>query len=277
MTGNYPFDDTTRRLAGTLARAREIKLMTGLLARGVATSIWPARRDASIGANRTHAHPGGHVSACGTAAELKDWTDPNNSESTCRHGEDLERSEFSTHLAEAVAARRKLFVHAGVVGWRGQAIVIPGRSMTGKSELVAALLRAGASYYSDEFAVFDKKGYVHPYHKPLTLRRASGGQLRNSPVEVPSELVGSKKLPVGLIFVGAYHEGAQWNPRTLTPGEAVLEMFDNTVLARYRPDLALAILQRVALGALALKSQRGNADDVAPQVLDRLANRARSS
>src|SRR5205814_1077566 len=42
-------------------------------------------------------------------------------------------------IDQAVARRspRRLFVHAGVVGWRGIAIVIPGRRATGKSTLAA--------------------------------------------------------------------------------------------------------------------------------------------
>src|SRR5262245_29166046 len=63
----------------------------------------------------------------------------------------------------AQRSRAMLFVHAGVVGWRGLAIVIPGRSHSGKSTLVAELVRRGAVYYSDEFAVLDETGRVHPY------------------------------------------------------------------------------------------------------------------
>jgi hypothetical protein len=59
-------------------------------------------------------------------------------------------------------ARRWIFVHAGVVAWRGQAIVIPGATQSGKTSLVAALVRAGAEYFSDEYAVFDARGRVHP-------------------------------------------------------------------------------------------------------------------
>ena len=66
-------------------------------------------------------------------------------------------------LQIGILAPDKLFVHAGVVGWRGKAIVIPGRSFSGKTTLVAALVKAGATYYSDEYAVFDANGLVHPY------------------------------------------------------------------------------------------------------------------
>lgn len=53
---------------------------------------------------------------------------------------------YDTQLRVAFAefSTRKLFIHAGVVGWRGRAIVIPGRSLAGKTTLTAALVRAGA-------------------------------------------------------------------------------------------------------------------------------------
>ena len=72
---------------------------------------------------------------------------------------DTLESDLQLHVAEQ--ARRRLFVHAGVVGWKGRAIVIPGRSFTGKTTLVAELVRAGASYYSDEYALIDSRGKIH--------------------------------------------------------------------------------------------------------------------
>ena len=35
---------------------------------------------------------------------------------------------------------------------------------------MAALVRAGAEYYSDEFAPLDAGGLVHPFAKPLSIR-----------------------------------------------------------------------------------------------------------
>ena len=69
---------------------------------------------------------------------------------------------YDTHLRLALAqfSRRKLFVHAGVVAWRGAAIVLPGRSLAGKTHLVAELVKAGASYFSVEYAVLDEEGFA---------------------------------------------------------------------------------------------------------------------
>ena len=88
----------------------------------------------------------------------------------------LEALEDHLQLYVAEHAPRRVFVHAGVVGWRGKAIVIPGRTHTGKSTLVKALVEAGATYYSDEYAVLDKRGRVHPYARPLSMRPIGGGR-----------------------------------------------------------------------------------------------------
>ena len=108
-------------------------------------------------------------------------------------------------------SREALFVHAGVVTWRGCGIVIPGRSMTGKSTVVAALVRRGAVYYSDEFAVIDDGGRVHPYARPLAIRDGSG---RARPVRVHElgGVAGRDPIPVSLIVSTAYQEGARWRP-----------------------------------------------------------------
>src|SRR5437667_10027272 len=110
----------------------------------------------------------------------------------------FEPLESDLQMFVAEWARRRVFVHAGVVGWRGQAIVIPGMSFSGKSTLVAALVRAGATYYSDEYAVFDAQGRVHPYPRPLALRDESGEQTRRCSPEALGGRSGSRPLPVGL-------------------------------------------------------------------------------
>lgn len=170
-------------------------------------------------------------------------------------------------------AKRRVFVHAGVVGWKGQAIVIPGRSFTGKSTLVAELIRAGATYYSDEYAVFDSRGRVHPFPKPLELR-SNGGftQTRVHPSEIGGRS-GKSPLPVGLVLMTRYREGARWQPRRLTSGKSVLGLLSNTVSARRDPGRALETLERVAANAEVLRGVRGNATSIVPALLKRIERR----
>jgi hypothetical protein len=178
---------------------------------------------------------------------------------------DAFESYLHLHLAEA--ARRRLFVHAGVVGWRGQAIVVPGRSHSGKSTLVAALLRAGATYYSDEYAVLDDRGRVHPYAKPLSLRDREDGKATPYRVEALGGRVGKQPLPIGLVIMSHYRPGVSWRPRLLSPGQGALALLQHTVSARRQPATALAMLQKVVRQARVLTGGRGEAEIVAPAIL----------
>jgi len=182
----------------------------------------------------------------------------------------FDRFESDLRLFVGELTRHRVFVHAGVVGWKGKAIVIPGRSYSGKSTLVAALVRAGATYYSDEYAVFDRKGLVHPFAKPLEIR--AEGEFKQSRVPV-SELggkSGTKPLPVGLVLMTGYKRGAKWRPRKLSPGKGVLEMLFNTVSARKSPENALSTLRQVTRNAEVLKGSRGDTTSTVNAILKRM-------
>lgn len=179
----------------------------------------------------------------------------------------LDALESDVHFQVATAASPEVFVHAGVVGWRGRAILIPGRSMSGKSSLVLALVRCGATYYSDEYAVLGRTGRVRPYPKALTLRTVGDG--KTSPIET-RDPGAPPAIPVRLVVVTAYRSGARWRARRLTAGEAALALIDNTVAVRARPRAALAAVSRAVAGALAIASPRDEAVRVAPLLLRRL-------
>jgi hypothetical protein len=171
-------------------------------------------------------------------------------------------------LQHHIAARAPidLFVHAGVVGWRGRAIVLPGRSQAGKSTLVAALIRAGATYYSDEYAVVDPRGWVLPYARPLSLRREQGPPRRPTASELGGR-TGVRPLPVGLIALCRYRRGNRFRPVPLSPGRAVLSLLQNTVAARARSADALERLSQVAASARAVDGDRGEARSTARALL----------
>jgi hypothetical protein len=183
----------------------------------------------------------------------------------------LDAFENDLKLFVAEAAKRRVFVHAGVVGWRGRAIMIPGRSLTGKTTLVAELVRQGATYYSDEYAVLDARGRVHPYLKPLSVRAEQGARPQRVAVESLGGQGGSKPLPVGLVVVSNYREGARWRPRNLTAGEGALAVLANIVPARSRPEDAFSALRQVMPHARTLKGVRGEAREVAESILQELS------
>ncbi len=167
------------------------------------------------------------------------------------------RSVVALHVAEASPIRT--FVHAGVVGWGDQAILIPGRSFSGKTTLVAELVRAGATYYSDEFAVLDSRGLVYPYAQPLQIRESGSYHQTQHPVETLGGTAGTQPLRVGMVVVSKYKLGAQWRPRPLSPGIGLLKLLDNTVSARRAPALALSTLKQAVSHATIVRGLRGEA------------------
>jgi hypothetical protein len=170
---------------------------------------------------------------------------------------------LASDLNECVARfASDLFVHAGVVGWRGKAIVIPGRSMSGKSTLVAELIRQGALYYSDEYAVIGEDGWVHSYPKPLSMRRATGNPRRLSAKSLGGK-VGMKRLPLGMIVVTKYSPGVAWQPRPLSEAESMMALIANTVMARAHPEMTMQRLRCAVQGTHGLEGRRGDARETA--------------
>lgn len=174
---------------------------------------------------------------------------------------------LASDLNECVARfASDLFVHAGVVGWKGKAIVIPGRSMSGKSTLVAELIRQGASYYSDEYAVIGEDGWVHGYPKPLSLRRAKGNPRSLSAKSLGGK-VGTKRLPFGMIVVTKYSPGVAWKPRPLSEAESMMALIANTVMARAHPEMTMQRLRRAVQRTYGFEGRRGDAKETAHALL----------
>lgn len=179
----------------------------------------------------------------------------------------LDIFEYSIHLYVGVTTRRRFFVHAGVVGWRGRAIIIPGRSFSGKTTLVAALVRAGATYYSDEFAVLDARGRVHPYPLALSIRQAGSDSSQRWPVERLGGRRGRKPLPVGLVVLSRYQQGVKWQPKSLSSGRAVLALVADALSARQQPTALLPVLRQAVAHSAVLDGARGEADETAAAIL----------
>jgi hypothetical protein len=179
----------------------------------------------------------------------------------------LERS-LEHYVAEFSATH--LFIHAGVVGWQGKAIVLPGRSHTGKSTLVHGLVDAGATYYSDEFAVIDCDGLVHPYARKLSLRDGPFGPAGRVDL-APADPASQDPLPVGLVAFLTYETGKSWEVEALTGAGAILEVCDHTVAIRRRPADAFAMIGAMLNGATVIKGIRGDVDAATRAIVDLLA------
>jgi hypothetical protein len=192
-----------------------------------------------------------------------------------KRGHLLDSLGSTVRIAVAEYAVGRVFVHAGVVGWKGKAIIIPARSFKGKTALTAELVRLGASYYSDEYAVLDQKARVHPFPKDLSLRGVKNDYDQvDHAVEALGGKAGKRPIPVGMVVITEYKKGAKWKPEVLNSGQGVMALIDNTVPIRRDPRFALPILSRVGSDAVILKSKRGEAELAAASILEMLEKTA---
>jgi hypothetical protein len=175
--------------------------------------------------------------------------------------------ESWAQLTVATLAKGLVFVHAGVVGWKDRAVVVPGRSLSGKSTLVLSFVQRGAHYYSDEYAVFDSEGRVHPYWRLPKLRVASDQKVAASLLGGTLSGAPPKPIPLGWILISRYEADSPWHPRRLSYGGTLLGLLDNTVPLRCRPEQSVKVLARAVKNAQGFEGMRGEAADFAERVL----------
>ncbi len=157
-------------------------------------------------------------------------------------------------------------VHAGTVAWRGGAILLPGLSHAGKSSLVAELLRRGATYYSDEYAMIDETGRVHPYPRPVLLRN---GGLHQEPV-LPGELnasVGRDPVPMRWVFAVSYNPGGDWQVAPMEQSETLFALLKNTPHVLEDAPEMLSFFHQAVLGVRGCTGERGEAAEAAEKIL----------
>jgi hypothetical protein len=164
----------------------------------------------------------------------------------------------------AAAAPDAVFVDAGVVGWRGRALVLPGRRIPGRTTLVAHLVRAGAAYLSDVFAVLDESGLVHAYPRPMPIGRPVWGVRQRRLAPPPP--AGSPPLPVSMIARLPYDPGGTRTER-LTRGQATLTLIDAAVTGPARASEVARVAAAAARNAVAVAGYRGEAGETARQLL----------
>lgn len=180
-------------------------------------------------------------------------------------------SEIRRMIAEFAVGR--VFIHSGAVSWKGKAILIPARSFRGKTSLTAALVRRGAVYYSDEYAVLDDEGFLHSFAKPLSIRGEIDEYTQvDYPVEKLGGIAAEEKTRVGMVLISEYKPFARWNPQVLSPAKGIMEIIKHTVPIRNNPAFALKVLDKVAGQAVIVKSNRGDVSKSVDQILDFFEN-----
>jgi hypothetical protein len=190
----------------------------------------------------------------------------------------IEILDAQMRMTIATAAPEVVFVHAGAVAVNDEAIVLPGKSFAGKTTLVLELIRRGAAYLSDEYAVFDGMGLVHPYPKPLSVR-PRGATYFDQPIatDTSAATLGAATavgpLPLACVVATNYRPGAMWAPRSRTPAQGALILLANALAARTDTERVLSVVRRAATRATVLEGDRGDAGEVAAELISRLTGR----
>lgn len=151
-----------------------------------------------------------------------------------------------------------LGIHAGVVGGRAGAVLLPGNPGSGKSSLTAALIHAGFRYFSDEMALL-RDGDFHVLPVPLSLCIKDSGLevlasrfpvLRELPVHLRAD---GKRVtylppprnslpepgaapPVQAIIFPSYVADASTCCRTIPKTDALQRLMGQCIVVRQRLD-----------------------------------------
>jgi hypothetical protein len=182
-------------------------------------------------------------------------------------------------MDEAVIARLSNLaaVHAGVVQVGNKAVLLPGGTHAGKSPLVAELVRRGANYFSDDYALIDAAGSVHPYARPLLLSGAATGQKRpeqQSPTPV-EELDGeSAREPVSVAWVVSvqFEQTSSWCLNPVPQSEDLLILLRNTPHILSEQPHILEALGRASASAKCFVGRCGDAPDATARILELCAS-----
>lgn len=178
-------------------------------------------------------------------------------------------------------AVKKVILHAGVVAWNGKAIVIPGKSFRGKTTLVAEFVKKGAIYYSDDFAVLNKNGFIQSFPKALSMRGIIDDETQvDYSVESMGGRAGKRNIAVGMILLTEFDPlvtNKKFKPKFLSAGQGILEIIPHTVPIRNNTKFALNVLNKVASRAIIVKSRRGEAKEFVDFMINFFENNVEST
>lgn len=183
---------------------------------------------------------------------------------------------WDIHHQATQNVRSFLALHAGAVATAQGSLILPGPMESGKSTLVAALLRAGWGYLSDEVAALDPiTGRAHPFPKHLYLDQDSvdmfpglGERLADRDERSRGRLdrtIRSQDLdaavagPVALraiVFLGRDRVGPA-RLLDMPGGEAVLQMAANCFNLHRYGERGVEFLSRVARDAVMFRLEGG--------------------
>jgi hypothetical protein len=163
-------------------------------------------------------------------------------------------------------------VHAGVVTYHGRAIVLPGSSGSGKTRMVQELLGRGAEYSSDEYAILDMRGNVHPYPRALMIRKDGDEQHPLLASELNAR-VRTRPAPVALFLFLRYDAGAAGlDAVRLDRSDALIRLLQNSPQILEENPAVLEPLKAAVSRADSFAGVRGESGSAAAEILRLIEN-----
>jgi hypothetical protein len=183
-----------------------------------------------------------------------------------------------------------LLVHAAAAEFEGHALLFPAPMESGKTTLVAGLVRAGLRYLTDEAAAIDPRTLqVHPFPKALSIDIGSwevlanlkpeverevqlylGRQWQVDPQAIRADAVAPPSFP-RFVIIPSYKRGACSELVRLRPAQALLALCENSFnLNTYRA-VGLQALTAIVKQSECYRLMMGNLDAACALVLRLLA------
>jgi len=180
------------------------------------------------------------------------WLQDPSFASFMRHTFDVDSLRVETRAvsSDPVPQADRFVLRGGAVAWRGCAILLPGERGTGTSQLVAALVRAGARPIADGQVTLDGEGRLVV---PGTFASIIRG--------------GREAVDLALIVATAYKEGAEWQPKEDHSASAVVPILDHAAARSGSLRRLMQVAARLAPRVTTLSGPRPEAEQVAPAIL----------
>ncbi len=184
-------------------------------------------------------------------------------------------------------------IRAGAVAWKEQVIVLPGLPGAGTTTLVSALVQAGATYFSDSYALLTPQGTVLPYPRRFRVPGPGYPDSAAGAAEAEAGAVGPGAAPDVRADAGAVGPGAApdvraagsaalspavvallehdpmvgWDVRPLSTGHTVLALVDHAMAVHSRPRAVMAHVLAAVRGTTGVTGTRGDSREAAQHIL----------
>lgn len=173
----------------------------------------------------------------------------------------------------------RVLLHASAAGWKGRTLIFPAPMESGKTTLVAGLVRAGFGYVTDEAVAIDPSTLmVDAFPRALSIDPGSwevlndlrptlepeiehfqGDQWQVPPDSIRPGAVVHRSQP-RFVIVPCYREGSETRLSPIRRAEAVRVMGENAFNFQDFGDAGLRVLASIARGSSCYRLEIGDLD-----------------